>query len=217
MRKLIIDTETTGLSLAGNRVFCLGVLELFDEVPTGNSWEYFFKIPIPVGQVSEKITGITDDFLRDKPKFSEMVDEILELLGDSPLIAHNAQFDINFINQELSLVSRPPLKNSVTCTLKLARKLFPNGSNSLDALCKRFKIDAGHRKFHSGLLDSELLAKVYYNLIFQQIDIGLEEEVVSVENFMNFPLREWPQHSDFSEHLAFLAKYSIKDPVAPAA
>jgi DNA polymerase-3 subunit epsilon len=210
MRKIVLDSETTGLFVAKERMVSLGMLELFDDIPTDQKWEFFFKVPISMTPETIKITGITDEFLSDKNQFSYHMEEILDIIADSPIIAHNAQFDVDFLNKELKLCNRDPIKNHVIDTLKIARKIFPNTSNTLDALCKRFKIPNQHRKYHGALLDAELLSMVYYQLIFQQINI-CNPKVNREENieFTGFPKREWP--IDEKSHNELVKKYSFKD------
>jgi DNA polymerase III subunit epsilon len=168
MREIIFDTETTGLDPREDRVIEIGGIELRDHFPTGRTLHLFIN---PDGKTVHpdalRVHGITDAFLSDKPKFADVVDEIIDFFGDDgQWIAHNANFDMGFINAELARLGKGPiLPNRVTDTLALARRKHPMGPNSLDALCRRYGIDNTHRVKHGALLDSELLAEVYIELI----------------------------------------------------
>ena len=170
MIEIILDTETTGLSTTeGHRIVEIGCLELNDQIPTK---KYFHQILNPERKVSDeafKIHGYSNDFLKSKKKFSEIVESFLEFIGEKKLIIHNADFDLAHINNELRLLKKDIIKKDrVIDTLEIARKKFPGASVNLDALCKKFKIDNSKRKKHNALLDCELLAKVYVNLIDQK-------------------------------------------------
>ena len=170
MIEIILDTETTGLSTTeGHRIVEIGCLELNDQIPTQ---KYFHQILNPERKVSDeafKIHGYSNDFLKSKKKFSEIVESFLEFIGEKKLIIHNADFDLAHINNELRLLKKDIIKKyRVIDTLEIARKKFPGASVNLDALCKKFKIDNSKRKKHNALLDCELLAKVYVNLIDQK-------------------------------------------------
>jgi DNA polymerase-3 subunit epsilon len=167
MREIIFDTETTGLDSRDDRMIEIGGIELRDHFPTGRTIHLFFN---PQGKKVHPdalaVHGITDDFLKDKPPFSQLVDEVLEFFGDGMWIAHNANFDMGFVNAELARIGRPPIAaTQVVDTLQMARRKHPMGPNSLDALCRRYGIDNSHRLKHGALLDSELLAEVYIELI----------------------------------------------------
>jgi DNA polymerase-3 subunit epsilon len=167
MREIIFDTETTGLDSREDRVIEIGGVELRDHFPTGRTIHLFIN---PQGKKVHPdalaIHGITDQFLSDKPSFADLADEIVEFFGDAQWIAHNATFDMGFMNAEFARIGRPPIENTkVVDTLQIARRKHPMGPNSLDALCKRYGIDNGHRVKHGALLDSELLAEVYIELI----------------------------------------------------
>ena len=170
MIEIILDTETTGLSTTeGHRIVEIGCLELNDQIPTQ---KYFHQILNPERKVSDeafKIHGYSNDFLKSKKKFSEIVESFLEFIGEKKLIIHNADFDLAHINNELRLLKKDIIKKDrVIDTLEIARKKFTGASVNLDALCKKFKIDNSKRKKHNALLDCELLAKVYVNLIDQK-------------------------------------------------
>ncbi|MBE6456231.1 MAG: DNA polymerase III subunit epsilon [Alphaproteobacteria bacterium] len=168
MREIVFDTETTGLDpFQGDRVVEIGCVELINHVPTGRTYHQYIN---PERSLSEEVVavhGLTEQFLSDKPKFSEIVDEFLAFIGsDSMLVAHNASFDMKFLNAELSWVGYPPLSyDRVIDTLILARKKFPGSRVNLNELCKRFHIDNSARTVHGALLDSELLADVYLELL----------------------------------------------------
>ncbi|MBR4932400.1 MAG: DNA polymerase III subunit epsilon [Alphaproteobacteria bacterium] len=168
MREIVFDTETTGLDpFQGDRVVEIGCVELINHVPTGRTYHQYLN---PERSMSEEVVavhGLTEQFLSDKPKFSQIVDEFLAFIGsDSMLVAHNASFDMKFLNAELSWVGYPPLScDRVIDTLILARKKFPGSRVNLNELCKRFHIDNSARTVHGALLDSELLADVYLELL----------------------------------------------------
>jgi DNA polymerase-3 subunit epsilon len=176
MREIIFDTETTGLDSREDRIIEIGGVELKDHFPTGRTIHLFIN---PAGKKVHPdalaVHGITDDFLSDKPVFSAVADEILEFFGDAIWIAHNANFDMGFINAELARLGMPPIPAvKVVDTLQIARRKHPMGPNSLDALCKRYNVDNSHRLKHGALLDSELLAEVYIELIGgRQAALGL--------------------------------------------
>ncbi len=167
MREIVFDTETTGLDHAnGDRLIEIGCVELLNHIPTGRTFHRYVnpRRAVSVGAVA--VHGLTDDFLRGQPPFEDIVDSFVEFVGDSPLIAHNAGFDRGFINMELGLCSRATLaERRFVDTLLLARRRHPNGPNSLDALCARYGIDNSARTLHGALLDAEILAEVYLELL----------------------------------------------------
>ena len=167
MREIVLDTETTGLDpLQGHRLVEIGAVELFNHIPTGKTYHSFINPQRDVPREAEAVHGISGEFLKDKPVFSKIADEFLEFIGDTVLIIHNASFDVGFLNAELGFIKRPPiLYERIIDTLALAKKRHPMGPNSLDALCKRYGIDIAKRTKHGALLDSELLAGVYLELI----------------------------------------------------
>ncbi len=165
MREICFDTETTGLDPKdGDRIIEIGCVEIIDRKITGNTFREIINPERKNSAESINITGLTDEILKDKPFFREIADKFLEFIGDSQLIAHNANFDINFINYELSLIDKEPLKNNVIDSLNLAKIRFPGKKNNLDVLCERFNIDNSARDKHGALLDAELLAEVYLHL-----------------------------------------------------
>ena len=168
MRQIVLDTETTGLSAeGGDRIIELGCVELFARKLTGNNLHFYFNPERDSHEDALKVHGISNEFLRDKPKFAELTEDILNYLADAELIIHNAAFDISFLNKELERVGKKPLKayvNGVIDTLAMAKEMFPGKRNSLDSLCDRLEVDNSGRTLHGALLDAELLADVYINM-----------------------------------------------------
>lgn len=166
MREIVFDTETTGLEPAeGHRITEIGCIVVENHVPTGDTFHRYINPQREVPEEVVKITGLTTDFLRDKPLFADVVDDFLAFVGDSRLVAHNAGFDAKFVNAELERASRPVFANDrFVDTLVIARERFPGSYNSLDALCKRFNISLDDRNFHGALIDARLLAEVYLEL-----------------------------------------------------
>jgi DNA polymerase III subunit epsilon len=183
-RQIVLDTETTGLSAeGGDRIIELGCVELLNRKLTGHNLHFYFNPGRDSHEDALKVHGISNEFLRDKPRFSEVAEEILAYLQGADIIIHNAAFDVGFLNKELELTGRPPLAEfvaSVTDTLVMAKEVFPGKRNSLDALCDRLGVDNSGRTLHGALLDAELLADVYINLTRGQdallIDLGATED-----------------------------------------
>ena len=166
MREIVFDTETTGLDSANDRIVEIGCVELLNHIPTGRRLQLYVNPGRRMAAEAIAVHGITEAFLADKPPFGQVVDELLAFIGDAPLIAHNADFDFAFLNAELERVGlRPIAPHRKIDSLMLARRKHPAGPNSLDALCSRYSIDATRRTLHGALLDSELLAEVYVELI----------------------------------------------------
>lgn len=167
MREIILDTETTGLDPSqGHRIVEIGAVELFNHVATGETFHVYLNPDRDMPAEAEAVHGLSAAFLRDKPRFEAVADSFLAFISDSALIIHNASFDVGFINAELSYVRKPPLPpERVVDTLHLARQKHPAGPNSLDALCRRYGVDNARRSKHGALLDAELLAEVYLELI----------------------------------------------------
>jgi len=181
MRQIVLDTETTGLKTEeGHRIIEIGCVELIDRQFTGNTLQYYINPERKVDAEALSVHGITNEFLVNKPIFSEILPDFLRFIGNDELIAHNAEFDIGFLNYEIQRVNKTAklLSDLVTVidTLKIARKMFPGQRNSLDALCKRFKIDLSERKLHGALLDAHLLARVYLCLTGGQTTLFAVEE-----------------------------------------
>lgn len=178
MREIVLDTETTGLDpKQGHRIIEIGCIELVNYVPSGREFHQFINPERDVPTEAQQVHGITNEFLADKPVFSEVADSFLTFIADSKLVIHNASFDMGFLNHELVQVPRDPIPfDRVVDTLALARRKYPAGPNSLDALCKRYRIDLSERTKHGALLDSELLARVYMELIGgTQAALGLDD------------------------------------------
>jgi len=165
MRQIVLDTETTGLSAeGGDRIIELGCVELYARKLTGNNLHFYFNPDRDSHEDALRVHGISNEFLKDKPRFADLADEILAYLQDAEIIIHNAPFDVGFLNAELELLGKPAVTtfcDAVTDTLKMARDAYPGKRNSLDALCERLDIDNSHRNLHGALLDAELLAEVY--------------------------------------------------------
>ena len=224
MREIVLDTETTGLNPEkGDRIVEIGCVELENHLPTGKTYHQYIN---PMRSMSEEVVrvhGLTEEFLSDKPLFSEIADDFLAFIGENtPLVIHNAAFDMNFLNCELKACGKAELPNPVVDTLLIARKKFPGARVNLDELCKRYKVDASRRTVHGALLDSELLADVYLELITnRELNFSLNEKKQQNQsvnqNLKNvsretFPLREW--NLDLAEeqaHTEFLSK--IKNPI----
>jgi len=166
MREIKLDTETTGLDpKSGHRIVEIGMLEMNNKILTGNKFHFYINPERDMPLEAYRIHGISTEFLQDKPIFSSLVDDFIEFIDGGTLVIHNAAFDMKFINHELSLVGKPSIDmTSVVDTLAMARRIFPGAKASLDALCKKFKIDNSSRTFHGALLDAELLSEVYVEL-----------------------------------------------------
>jgi len=181
MRQIVLDTETTGLDpRQGHRVIEIGALELIDRQLTGRQYHVYLNPERDIEQGALEVHGITEEFLRDKPLFAEIVDDLLAFAGGAELVIHNAPFDIGFIDNELSLVNHQhaSIKEVATVldTLELARDLHPGQRNNLDALCKRYEVDNSSRTLHGALLDAEILADVFLAMTGGQVDLGLSLE-----------------------------------------
>ena len=166
MREIVFDTETTGVNPAtGDRMVEIGCVELINRCPTGREYHAYFNPERPMPSEAEAVHGLSSIFLSDKPLFAHSCEELLEFIGDSPLIAHNAGFDFGFLNAELAACGRDPVCLSrMICTLVMARSKHPGSKHSLDALCTRFGVDRSARVKHGALLDAQLLAQVYVEL-----------------------------------------------------
>ena len=170
MIEVVLDTETTGLSVAkGHRIIEIGCIELKNQIPTNKTFHCYLNPQRKVSEDAIKVHGYTDEFLADKKKFADVVDDFLQFIQNKKLVIHNAEFDMSHINNELKLIGKPTISEvNVIDTLDIAREKFPGSPISLDALCKRFRIDNSKRKFHTALIDCELLSKVYINLTDQK-------------------------------------------------
>lgn len=224
MREIIFDTETTGLDpKSGDRLVEIGCIEMVNRVLTGETFHCYFNPDRDMPAQAEAVHGLSISFLSDKPRFHEKADELLEFLGDSMLVAHNAGFDFGFVNNELEMCGLEPLgRERMIDTVAMARIRHPGAKNSLDALCTRYGIDRSHRTFHGALLDAELLAQVYVELTGgRQIGLELAAEASisiaagTVPLVRERPYREPRAHSaseaELAAHAAFLE--SIKEPL----
>tara|TARA_B100001027_G_scaffold175753_1_gene126950 strand:- start:20 stop:682 length:663 start_codon:yes stop_codon:yes gene_type:complete len=211
MKEVILDTETTGLNIKdGHRIVEIGCVEVENLVPTKKKFHCFLN---PERKVSDKalaVHGYTDKFLSDKKKFKEIADEFLNFINGKRLVIHNAEFDLSHINNELKIIGKAPLKNDVIDTLGLARNKFPGSSSSLDALCKRYRIDNSKREQHSALVDCNLLVKVYINLTDQKEptldfkkNVDLEEKNLR-ENIFYFKKVIKPTQKELESHQRYI-------------
>ena len=186
MREIVLDTETTGLSVKdGHRIVEIGCIELEDLVPTKNKFHCYLNPGRKVSEKALEVHGYTDEFLSNKKKFNEIVEEFLSFIKDKRLIIHNAEFDLSHLNNELKILRKEIIKNEVIDTLVLARDKFPGSSASLDSLCKRYRIDNSKRVQHTALIDCDLLSKVYINLIDQKEPTLNFQSLDSKEDFKN--------------------------------
>ncbi len=223
MREIALDTETTGLDpYSGHRIVEIGAVEMENHIRTGNHFHIYLNPERDMPEEAERVHGLSIDFLRDKPLFRTIADSFLEFIGDSPLVIHNAQFDMKFINAELEKLGYPkiPMEQTID-TVQMARKKFPGQPANLDALCRRFQIDLSARTKHGALLDSELLAEVYLELkggrqkglalasdMPEVVTQNQETETTKIEiSARSFSITEAEQKA----HQALLAK--IKEPI----
>ena len=183
MREIVLDTETTGISVKeGHRIVEIGCIELDDLIPTKKKFHCYLNPERKVSEKAFEVHGYSDSFLSDKMKFREIADDFLQFIKDKRLIIHNAEFDLSHLNNELKIIGKKKIDNEIVDTVSLARNKFPGSQISLDALCKRYRIDNSKRVQHTALIDCDLLAKVYINLIDQKeptLDFKNIEENVS--------------------------------------
>ena len=186
MKEIVLDTETTGISVKeGHRIVEIGCIELDNLIPTKNKFHCYLNPERKVSDKAFKVHGYTDEFLSKQKKFNEIGDPFLEFIKDKKLIIHNAEFDLAHLNNELKLSGKKKIENEIVDTLTLAREKYPGSQVSLDALCKRFRIDNSRRKFHTALIDCDLLSKVYINLIDQKepsLDFKQNEVIEETNN-----------------------------------
>tara|TARA_B100000965_G_scaffold268394_1_gene226918 strand:+ start:95 stop:766 length:672 start_codon:yes stop_codon:yes gene_type:complete len=215
MLEVILDTETTGLSVKdGHRIVEIGCIELDNQIPTKKKFHCYLNPERKVSEKALEIHGYTDEFLSDKKKFADIADDFLKFIENKKLIIHNAEFDLGHLNNELNLLGKKRInKDQVVDTLDLAREKFPGSSISLDALCKRFRIDNSKRSYHTALIDCELLSKVYINLIDQkEPTLNLEnqsekkENLDLVNNLMYYKKIIEPSKEELDLHKKFLKK-----------
>jgi DNA polymerase-3 subunit epsilon len=179
MRQIVLDTETTGLRPSeGHRVIEIAAIEIVDYLPTGNTYQQYINPQRDVPEASFKVHGLSYEFLKDQPLFENVINKFLEFVGNDPIIAHNVDFDVGFLNYELNTCGKESLKNEKIDTVSIAREKFPGQSVSLDALCKRFAIDNTQREKHSATVDTELLARVYIELMdARELSLDLNNSV----------------------------------------
>src|SRR4051812_17138760 len=222
MREIVLDTETTGLDpLRGDRLVEIGCIEIFNRMPTGQTFHRHINPEREMPAEAFAVHGLSSQFLADKPLFASVVDDFLEFIADAPLVIHNASFDISFINSELDRIKRPPIgRDRLVDTLLLARRKHPGVSNRLDDLCSRYAIDNSRRTKHGALLDAELLAEVYIDLIGarqSQLILAAEIRDGGGSGYGDMPrrLREAPlllriTEEDRVAHRAFIATLGLK-------
>jgi DNA polymerase III subunit epsilon len=213
MKEIILDTETTGLSVKeGHRIVEIGCIELDNLIPTKNKFHCYLNPERKVSEKALEVHGYTDEFLSSQKKFNIIVDEFLNFIKDKRLIIHNAEFDLSHINHELKILGKETLKNEIVDTLVLARDKFPGSSISLDALCKRYRIDNSKRVQHTALIDCDLLAKVYINLIDQkEPTLNFQNQVnqnekKNNEKILYFTKIVKPSEEEIKNHRSYLKK-----------
>jgi DNA polymerase-3 subunit epsilon len=229
MREIVLDTETTGLELCdGHRIVEIGAVELFNHVPTGRTFHTYVNPGREMPAEALQVHGLTSAFLREQPLFGDVVEELLAFLDQdgeanlapAPLVMHNAEFDLAFLNMELALLKRSPLDGGrrVVNTLQIARQRFPGAPNSLDALCRRFNVDGSARTRHGALLDAQLLAAVYLGLMGgRQPNLGLvvatavQRAAIVRQRVPRPPRPHAPSPEELGAHAAFLER--IKEPI----
>ncbi len=211
MKEIILDTETTGISVSeGHRIVEIGCLELDNLIPTKKKFHYYLNPSRKVSEQAFKVHGYSDEFLSNQKKFEDVGEEFLEFIKDKRLIIHNADFDLAHLNNELKLFGKGKLKNEIIDTLKLARDKFPGSQVSLDALCKRFRIDNSKRIRHTALIDCELLSKVYINLIDQKepsLNFHSTDNISDINNNDNISYYKkiiFPKNEELKKHKEYL-------------
>ena len=216
MKEVVLDTETTGISIKeGHRIVEIGCIELDNLIPTKNKFHCYLNPQRKVSEKAFEVHGYTDDFLASQKKFSDIGDQFLEFIKDKRLIIHNAEFDLGHLNNELYLLGKNKINNQVIDTLTLARDKFPGSPVSLDALCKRYRVDNSKRIQHTALVDCDLLAKVYINLIdqkeptldFQNQDNDIKENQQSSINYFKKIVTPTPE--EIKKHKEYL-KINLK-------
>ena len=211
MKEVVLDTETTGLSVKeGHRIVEIGCIELDNLIPTQNKFHCYLNPETKVSKNATEVHGYTNEFLSKQKKFNEIVDEFLNFIKDKKLIIHNAEFDLAHLNNELSLLGKSKITNQIIDTLTLARDKFPGSPVSLDALCRRYRVDNSKRTQHTALIDCDLLAKVYINLIdqreptlnFQNQDLEIKEK--NNQNVPYFKKVITPNMEELEKHKEYL-------------
>ena len=195
MREIVLDTETTGISVKeGHRIVEIACIELDNLIPTDNKFHCYLNPERKVSEKAFKVHGYSDEFLSKQKKFSEIMDGFLEFIKDKRLIIHNADFDLSHLNNELKILGKKNINNEIVDTLILARDKFPGSPSNLDALCKRYRIDNSRRTKHTALVDCDLLAKVYINLIDQK------------EPTLNFTVQDKIDNQDINKKINYFKK-----------
>lgn len=218
MKEIILDTETTGISVKeGHRIVEIGCIELENLIPTKNIFHCYLNPERKVSEKALEIHGYSDEFLSKQKKFNEVEDDFLEFIKDKRLIIHNAEFDLAHLNNELLLSGKERIKNEILDTLILAREKFPGSQVSLDALCKRYKIDNSRRINHTALIDCDLLSKVYINLIDQKeptLDFKDQTDRINKENIndnLYYKKIIKPNSDEIKKHSEYLEKHLKKN------
>ena len=216
MKEIVLDTETTGISVKdGHRIVEIGCIELDNLVPTNNKFHCYLNPERKVSEKAFEVHGYSDEFLAKQKKFSEVADKFLEFIDGKKIIIHNADFDLSHLNNELKILGKKKINNEIVDTLTLARDKFPGSPSNLDALCKRYRIDNSRRTKHTALIDCELLAKVYINLIDQKeptLDFSRKEisgETIFQEKINYFKKIIEPSNVELKKHKDFI-KSQIK-------
>ena len=217
MREIVLDTETTGISVKdGHRIVEIGCIELDNLIPTQNKFHCYLNPERKVSEKAFEVHGYSDEFLSKQKKFSEVIDNFLKFIKDKRLVIHNAEFDIAHLNNELQLLGQNKIQNEIVDTLTLARNKYPGSQVSLDALCKRFRIDNSRRTHHTALIDCDLLAKVYINLIDQKeptLDLkdNLEAEENQSSKIEYYKKVILPSKEEIKKHKEYLKNYLKKN------
>jgi DNA polymerase-3 subunit epsilon len=218
MREVVLDTETTGISVKdGHRIVEIGCVELENLIPTKNKFHCYLNPKRKVSEKAFEVHGYSDDFLSKQKEFNEIVDDFINFIDGKRLIIHNAEFDIGHLNNELLLLGKNKIKNEIIDTLILARDKFPGSPVNLDSLCKRFRIDNSRRVQHTALIDCDLLAKVYINLIDQKepsLNFANENLESTIRNNKNVPYFQKivkPSEIEISNHKKYLKNFLKKN------
>ena len=213
MKEIILDTETTGLSVQdGHRIVEIGCIELDNLIPTGNKFHCYLNPEKKVSEKAFEVHGYSDEFLSKQKKFHEIVDEFLNFIKEKKIVIHNAEFDLGHINNELKIIGKKKIDNEIIDTLILARNKFPGSSISLDSLCKKYRIDNSKRVSHSALVDCDLLAKVYINLIDQkEPTLNFQEQSIKKNNLSDDKILYFkkvvkPSGDELNNHKDYLKK-----------
>ena len=218
MKEIILDTETTGISVKeGHRLVEIGCMELENLIPTSNNFHCYLNPERKVSEKALEVHGYTDDFLANHKKFYEIAEDFLKFIKGKKLVIHNAEFDLSHINNELKIIGKEKISNEIIDTLSLAREKYPGSSLSLDALCKRFRIDNSKRVQHTALIDCELLSKVYINLIdqkeptFDLTNKNDENQILNEINTSYFKKVIKPSPDEVKKHNEYLKKHLKKN------